>query len=319
MTGQVSQTISADRLLPKQASVLDAALRHVGCREEVVLPSFLQVAAGNTLQTSGEGLFLCLAALILVAMVVGALAFWFTVYESGKSMPGESLKQESARPTRNGNGHSHLAPEQRSYGGRERVSTATSLFPAHMVGSEIHVKGALTTDPQDLVVEVFDVEGGLILRALVCEMGADPGILIEDAFSTPLAFIDTRENRIDKSASKATPRLGAAPTGVSPTLHIHKLGENEGVFGIIRQEDDNGRLVVRCASGRTLLALQGDSSGRSLNAVNDHAQLVGTVQGIPSKKDTKKVMMLPGADAGVMICGLLGIGKIGKVGPTTSL
>jgi hypothetical protein len=291
-----AQTISADLLLPVQDSVLDSAIRHIGFQKEESLQSLLQVSTGSVLQTPQEVLLLCLCAGVLVALVVGGIAFWFTFYESGKSLHAK-FPEDHMTSHKHHSAVKEPEPHQRDV--QKTISTAASLFPSNMVGSQIRVEGVLTTEPEDLIIEVFDATGGLITRALVCEKGSDPGILIEDAFSVPLAFIDT---------SAVVKKME-----MSPTLHIHKLGDDAGIFGIIRHEDKNGRLVVRSAHGRLLMALQGDYHGRSLNVVNDSSRLVGSVQ---RNQGTSKVMIHPGADAGVLICGLFGMGKIGKLGPS---
>jgi len=289
---------SADAFLtPVQRSLLDTALRHIGCTEDTSRQchqTLLQVSTANTLQDPQEWLFLGGVGLLFAVLIVGGIVFWFTVHES--------------RPMNFDEDHGKITKRSR-YTEPKKISTATRLFPSYMVGAEaesgIFVKGTLTTRPENLLVEVCDDEDRAILRALVCETGPNPGILIEDAFNVPLAFIDTssilQKNKLEKS---------------STTLRIHKLGEDEGLFGLIRQEEGNSHLVIRNAHGKLLLALQADTSGRSLNGVNDFARLVGTARR-NNEQAAWKVLTLPGSDPGVMICGLLGIGKIGKLQPST--
>lgn len=273
-------------LLPSQTSLLNPSLCHIGCKQDAPMQSFLQLSTGGALQSSQEVLLFCLVAAIFIALALGGVVFWLTVYESGKSLAQDlEFAEDSTEKT-----------SKRRYSGLKKVSGAARLFPSHLVGSEFSLTGSLTTQPQDQMIKVNDAQGSVIGRALVCETGDDPGILIEDAFRAPLAFIDTSEV-VDES-------------NASPTLHIHKLGDDEGTFCIIRHED-NSRLVIRGRRGKLLLAFQGDISGNSFDAVDESSRLVGTVQ---RKQSTSNVVTMPQADAGVMICGLLALGKLGKIG-----
>lgn len=315
---QVSQPSFADHLFPTQSSTLDTAVRHIGFQhtaDTALFQSFLQVnsatTTGSVLQTPGEGLMLGLVALIFVAIVIGGFALWSTIYESKKSLHSKfdehdihshhniPSHHELDSHSRHNTDHHHFShhSEETHHKYNKKATGALRLFPNHLVGTHIYIQNVLTTEPEDLIVEILDDQGYMVARALVCESGPDPGILIEDTHGVPLVFIDTNEvvNKTEKC----------------PTLHIQKLGEDEGFFGLIRREDNNGRLVVRNASGRLLMALQGHYHGTCLNAVNHESRLVASIQ---RTKRTSKVTMLHEADAGVLICGLLGTGKIGKLG-----
>jgi len=297
---QVSERISADHWLPVQASALNSALLHVGFRtpHEASLQEASLLQLG--LRTSQEGLILCFVAVVLVVLVVGGVAIWFTLLEGGKTWADARDLELDKAARKIQTRYRGVRLQKTDVHGK--VSTAGRLFPSHAVGTEIRVMGSVAPEPQDLIIEVNDIEGGLIARAVVCEVGEDPGILIEDSFSEPLAFIDT---------SLALHRTELNPW---PTLTVHKLGSQEGIFGLIRHEDQGGRLVVRRPNGRLLLALHGDNDGRYLNAVNDISRLVGTVQQMDG---SLKVKTLPEADAGLVICGLFAMGKIGRYGQSS--
>lgn len=291
----VSQGISSKLLFPTQPSPTDAAVHHFDFQEKAAFHSFLQLANGGALQASDELFILALIALVFVAiLLVGGIALWYTSYDKAGALKAsfdEDLfsHHKAARES-----------ERRKYGDIQKVSQAQTAFPSHtltLVGNEITVEGVLTTNPENVILQVCASEGNMVARAVVCEKGPDPGILIEDAFSVPLVFIDT----------SAT----VHKTEKNPTLRIYKLGEDEGYFGMARLEDEHGRLVVRSHSGRLRMALQGDSLGRSLNAVNERSQLAATIQRSQGNSFTK-VVMLPGSDAGVLICGLLAVWKIGR-------
>jgi hypothetical protein len=289
-SAQVSHPMDADPLLmPAQISALDTALRHIGYHEKLV-PSFLQI---TTLQNSQEEwLLLGFVGMISTVLLIGGFAVWLKNYEIGK-------------PTLFDEDHANgkASKQRQNYREVKKVSSATRLFPTYMVGNDFLVKGTLTAKAQDVLIEVNDDQDKAILRAYVCETGSDPGILIEDAFNTPLAFIDTSA-LVNAEKSQA--------------LEIHKLGDNAGVFGTIKKEEDLtnhvGHLVVRNPSHKVVLALQPDSSGRSMNAVDDRSRLVGTAQ---HQNGAWKVSLAPGVDAGMMLCGLLGIAKIGSLMQST--
>jgi len=308
-TAQVSQSMSAGSFwLPMQTSAINTALCHIGCKQDVSMQSFLQMSSSNGLQSSQEVLLLCLVALIFVALVAGGIVFWFTVYESGKSLDlgfdEETTEQTSKRiygKDSKATMHSRRTSLQDATRSYKKVSVATRLFPSYVVGSEFSVKGTLSTDPEDLILKVIE-DGSVIGRVLVCETAEDPGILIEDAFNAPLAFIDTSEvvNKTKKS----------------PTLYISKLGEEEGEFGSMRHEENNSRLVIRGPHGKFLIAFSGSRNGESLTAVDEHFRLVGSIHRV---QGTSKVVMVPEVDAGMMMCGLLAVGKLGKLGPPDML
>lgn len=289
---QVSRTMSSDHLLTTQSSILDAALRHIGCAEEASLPgmNFLQVAAGGARETSQDVMMLFIGAFFLLAILVGGVAFWCTVSESGK-IPLPNLIEDGL--TSEGPDTSTVHEERKVSAYCKKVSNAEQLFPSYLVGSDVCIKGTLTCEPEDVIVKVCDDQGALIARAIVCEQGEDPGILVEDHLNNPLAFIDTSE--------------AVYKTQKSATLFISKLGEEEGTFGSMRLEDHRGRLVVRNSTGKFLLALHGDPAGSSLNVLNDRSSLIGSVQRI---KGNQEVRLQLGADAGLLICALFGMGKL---------
>lgn len=278
--------------MPCQISELETALRHIGCHE-TLLPSFLQVSSTETVQDSQEWLIvLAFVGLIFAGLIVGGFAFWFSVYDSGKSFRVDFQEAVDSRKEKQA--------LRKNYVQAKKASQATRLFSSSTVGSDFVVKGTLTTAPQDCLIEVSDEEDRGLLRALVCETGPHPGILLEDALNgSPLVFIDS-SLAVNRKSSCLKP----------PSLEIQKLGEDDGIFGSIKEEASGGvrQLVIRNASHKTLICLQPDSYGRSLNAVDDRSRLVGTAQ---QQEGNWKVILGPGVDPGVMICGLLGIAKLG--------
>jgi hypothetical protein len=299
---RASAQVSDPLLMPEQISDLDAALRHLGCHEAFA-PSFLQLSSSSGLQSQDEWLLLVMFGMIIVALLLGGAAFWSTVYESGKfgqldedHLAGGHHRFHEDHHFHQDHHHHSKASKRQNYVDVKKFSTATHLFPYMVVGNDFSVRGTLSNQPEDLLIEVTDEDGKVILRALVCETGEQPGILLEDAFNTPMAFIDTYAL--------------VSETEKHPALEIHKLGEDNGIFGTIKKEESHHmcQLVVRYANQKIAMALQVDSSGRSLNAVDDRCRLVGTAQ---RQMGAWKVRTAVGADAGVMICGLLGSAKVG--------
>eukprot|EP00746_Dinoflagellata_sp_MGD_P168285 gnl/MRDRNA2_/MRDRNA2_99619_c0_seq1.p1 gnl/MRDRNA2_/MRDRNA2_99619_c0~~gnl/MRDRNA2_/MRDRNA2_99619_c0_seq1.p1 ORF type:complete len:306 (+),score=63.31 gnl/MRDRNA2_/MRDRNA2_99619_c0_seq1:84-1001(+) len=293
-TAQVSHPMDADPILmPAQISALDTALRHIGYHE-TLMPSFLQTSTTTLQNAQEEWLLFGLVGMISTVLLVAGFAIWLRDYETAKLARFDRKEERT---------NSKASKQRQKYTEVKKASEATRLFPSYMVGNDFVVKGTLTSKAEDVLIEVKDDQDKAVLRAYVCETGQDPGILIEDAFNTPLAFIDT-------SSFVNTER--------SPALEIHKLGEHAGLFGTIKKEENLknnvGHLVVRNASHRIVLALQPDSSGRSMNAVDERSRLVGTAQ---NKNGAWKVLLAPGVDAGMMLCGVLGIAKIGSLAQST--
>lgn len=189
----------------------------------------------------------------------------------------------------------------------------SALCPSLVVpsGSEFvfAIKEVVKPVRQEELFNVVDLKGLSLSRVVIAEQCGHPGILVQTLLKKNLAFVSTERAWKCEGADDvpgAPPRDGA--------LDICR--PNGEIFGSLQRDGSSGRYVVRQkGTNLEILAFHGNFREHTVNVVNAQGQLIScTERCFVDFGDTAKyyqVRVAPNVDAGLVLCGLLSIDKLG--------
>jgi hypothetical protein len=183
--------------------------------------------------------------------------------------------------------------------------------------------GALSSQPQDVVINIRDDPGCVVARACAHENGcAEPGVVMDAEGFGYFAFLDTERCQPTLSQVQTSERcvlVRRASTGsmgaeVYAVLTISSTATGSTVMA---------RRGVGVASGSPLLAVRLDSLGRIVEVVNGNGKSIAQVETLPRTPEAwcgnsfdgmessgLKLKVAAAADGGLVLCAVLGAQKL---------
>lgn len=189
--------------------------------------------------------------------------------------------------------------------------TVEHLCPSLLVPAGMEfvfaVREVVTRGRQEDAFDIVDLKGSSLSRVVVTERngrGLRPGIFIQTLMKQPLAVVHTEQVHAGTSRSPVICR----PSG--------------DLFGVLKKDDATGRYKLKHRSGYKLLTFHGDFQEKAINVVNMSGKLVCATERCVLDFDSHphyQVRIAPHVDAGLVLCGLLGIDKLESRGVTGAL
>jgi len=168
----------------------------------------------------------------------------------------------------------------------------------------------LTRGRQELSFSIVDMKGKALSDIVVDETGPHCGIQVRLLDGTPLAWLRTR---MLYERPHGLPEI-CFPSGQAfCTIARSRSPSASTSTQMDSSSDEEGGYELRDLSGRRLCTICGDFAEKAMNVLGPTGQLVAATERSNLPFDDRphyQVRVAPGIDAGLVICGLLAVGKL---------